>query len=72
MYSMGHPQPFDDLSPLRRLLADLQSGEASIIKDGIELTPTYVLILKSQIRILEERLASRETGDKPPNSLAFA
>ena len=62
MRFMGGPQTIDELTPLRRLLADLQSGEAAILKQGIEVTPTYILILKSQIRILEEQLGS--VGEK--------
>jgi hypothetical protein len=61
---MGQAQPFqstssrsnDHLSSLRRLLADLESGEAAIVKSGVDATPTYVLLLRAQIQYLETLL----------------
>ncbi len=58
---MGQAQPFhpehstsiDYISGLRRLLADLESGKAAIVRDGVDATPTYVLVLKAQIEHLE-------------------
>ncbi len=62
--AMGHVQPFhsersgsiDPLSALRRLLADLESGKTAIVSNGVDATPTYVLVLKAQIEHLETLL----------------
>ncbi len=61
---MGQAQPFysepsepiDHLSSLRRLLADLQSGKAAIVSDGVDATPTYVMVLRAQVERLEALL----------------
>lgn len=61
---MGQAQPFqsqpsgfiDHIAGLRRLLTDLQSGKAAIVMDGVDATPTYVLVLKAQIEHLETLL----------------
>ena len=61
---MGQAQPFssepkafiDHFAGLRRILAEMESGEISVVKDGIEQTPTYILVLKTQISHLETLL----------------
>ena len=51
-----HSSSIDHISGLRRLLTDLQSGKAAIVMDGVDATPTYVLVLKAQIEHLETLL----------------
>ena len=48
-----HSNPIDPLISLRQLLTDLETGEAPIVKDGIDATSTYVMVLKTQIQHLE-------------------
>ncbi len=51
-----HCKPTDHLATLRRLLADLGGGKTAIFTDGVDATPTYVLVLKAQIEHLERLL----------------
>ncbi len=84
---MAQSQPFesepagsiDYLTPLRRLLTDLKCGKAAIVRDGVDATPTYVLVLKAQIEHLETLLNDAtsvesskwvQTLPKRPNSPA--
>lgn len=48
-----HSESIDHICSLRRLLADLESGKAALVSDGIDATETYVLVLKAQIKHLE-------------------
>jgi hypothetical protein len=62
--SMGQAQPFsavrpaviDHLAGLRRILSDLEAGEICVMKEGVDNTPTYILVLKTQIGHLETLL----------------
>lgn len=48
------PRADDVLTALRRILDELESGELAVVKDGSEVTPTYALILRAQIKHLDE------------------
>jgi hypothetical protein len=55
-FHSGQPRQTDRLSSLRRLLADMESGKTAIVTNGVDATPTYVLVLKAQIQHLETLL----------------
>jgi len=51
-----HPKAIDHLAGLRRLLADMEMGKTAVVSDGVDATPTYLLVLKAQIEHLDALL----------------
>ena len=52
-FSSERPKAVDYLATLRRLVGDLEAGRAAIVKDGVDVTRLYTLILEEQVRLLE-------------------